>query len=254
MSIHLDSIYSLLLIFTRAGALLLAVPMLGGVMIPVQVRVALALLVAVVLAPICPAAPLGGSHTLWLLLALVSEIVIGLLMGIAVQAVFSTIEFAASTISTEIGLAQSTAMNPDSGGQSTSLGTLFFFVGVLIFLATRMHHEVLAALSGSFFAIPAGSIQTQGISLGALTLATRQIFIVGVLMAAPFIAVNFLINVTFALLGKVAPKMNVFMTSFPVRIIAGLFVLISTATLLAHYMDDMFHGMAGRMSDLLLAR
>ena len=63
-------------------------------------------------------------------------------------------------------------------------------------------------------------------------------FILGVLMAAPFIALNFIINLSFAVLGKAVPKMNVFITSFGVRILAGLVLLLSSILLFSSYVIE----------------
>jgi flagellar biosynthetic protein FliR len=49
---------------------------------------------------------------------------------------------------------------------------------------------------------------------------------------------NFLINVSFAVLGKAVPKMNVFMTSFAVRILSGLVLLVSSLLLITSYIYD----------------
>ena len=61
-------------------------------------------------------------------------------------------------------------------------------------------------------------------------------------IAAPIIAINFLVNMTFAVLGKVAPKVNVFITSFAVRILTGMAVLFATTGLIAHYILDRASG------------
>ncbi|MBT5717239.1 MAG: hypothetical protein HOI70_10015, partial [Opitutae bacterium] len=60
----------------------------------------------------------------------------------------------------------------------------------------------------------------------------------GTLIAAPFIALNFLINISFAVLGKAVPKMNVFMTSFSIRILSGLVLLVSSILLISSYIID----------------
>ena len=62
-----------------------------------------------------------------------------------------------------------------------------------------------------------------------------HVFVLGTLIAAPFIALNFLINVSFAVLGKAVPKMNVFMTSFAIRILSGLVLLVSSILLISAY-------------------
>ena len=65
-----------------------------------------------------------------------------------------------------------------------------------------------------------------------------HVFVIGTLIAAPFIALNFLVNVSFAVLGKAVPKMNVFMTSFSIRILGGLTLLVSSLLLITSYILD----------------
>ena len=65
-----------------------------------------------------------------------------------------------------------------------------------------------------------------------------NVFVLGTLIAAPFIAMNFLINISFAVLGKAVPKMNVFMTSFAIRILSGLVLLVSSILLITSYVFD----------------
>lgn len=252
MDFQVESIFSIMLIFTRAGALFMAVPVLGGQSLPPQVRIALGLLVAVTLTPLVPSVPLTNNHALWLIIAMLFELLVGALMGLAIQAVFATVEFAAQTIAMETGLTPSNALNPVSEpGEGSGVSGLLFFFAIMVFLVTGMHHQVIAALARSFHALPVGAIYTGGLSVDALAVVTTQIFVVGMLMAAPFVAINFLINMTFALLGKIAPKMNVFMVSFAVRIMAGFLALISTATLLAHYINGQFELIPSRMMQLI---
>jgi flagellar biosynthetic protein FliR len=65
-----------------------------------------------------------------------------------------------------------------------------------------------------------------------------HVFVLGTLIAAPFIALNFLINVSFAVLGKAVPKMNVFMTSFAIRILSGFVLLVSSILLITSYIIE----------------
>ena len=57
----------------------------------------------------------------------------------------------------------------------------------------------------------------------------------GLLISAPFIALSLTINLVLAVLGKAAPKINVFMTSFAVRILAGVLLFISSVLLIRGY-------------------
>ena len=52
-----------------------------------------------------------------------------------------------------------------------------------------------------------------------------KIFLLAVQMAAPLIAINFLVNFSLAILSRAAPMINAFLLSIPIQIIAGLTVL-----------------------------
>jgi flagellar biosynthesis protein FliR len=256
MIIHIVSVYTLILVFVRTETLFLAVPVLGGSSIPVQARVALGFIVSVLILPISPAAALPGTDAVSLLLGMLYEFLVGLTMGIAVNAVISTISFAAETIVNEIGLMRMETLNPmtSDSGEGGGISTLMFFFGLMVFLAMGMHREVILALAESFRALPAGCMNTSGLSVEAVIEVTKQIFVVGLLMSAPFIAIAFLVNMVFALLGKIAQKMNVFILSFSVKILAGVALLATSLTLLEHYMEVEFSMIPSRMFQLILGR
>jgi flagellar biosynthetic protein FliR len=253
MTIQLDSVFALILVFVRTEALLLAVPTLGGESVPVRIRVGLGMMIAFLLVSVVPTAAPSEINTVTLVLSMLYELLIGLGMGMAVHAVMSCISFAADTIVSEIGLMRVETFNPaDNTSSGGSVSTMLYYFSLMVFLGLGMHRQVLAALAQSFYALPAGCLNTSGISLDSLLRITRQIFIVGILMSAPFIAINFLINAVFSLLGKIAPKMQVFVISIPMRILAGTAVLVSTITLLAHYMEAEFTAVPARMLENIL--
>lgn len=253
MTIQLDSVFALILVFVRTEALLLAVPTLGGESVPVRIRVGLGMMIAALLVAVVPTSAPTEINTVSLVLSMLYELLIGLGMGMAVHAVMSCINFAADTIVSEIGLMRVETFNPaDNTSSGGSVSTMLYYFSLMVFLGLGMHRQVLAALAQSFYALPAGCLNTSGLSLDSLLRISRQIFIVGILMSAPFIAINFLVNAVFSLLGKIAPKMQVFVISIPLRILAGTAVLVSTITLLAHYMEAEFTAIPVRMLENIL--
>ena len=54
-------------------------------------------------------------------------------------------------------------------------------------------------------------------------------------MAAPVIAVTFLINLVFSVIGRAVPQMNVFAESFSARTLAGLAVFGLSLNLIAQH-------------------
>jgi flagellar biosynthesis protein FliR len=62
-----------------------------------------------------------------------------------------------------------------------------------------------------------------------------QLFVIGLLIAAPVVAVSFLVNVVFSILGRAVPQINIFIESFAFRILTGLAVFGLTLHLMSQH-------------------
>ena len=100
-----------------------------------------------------------------------------------------------------------------------------FHLGALLFLFSGAHHYVLAAFLRSFELSPPGMLSFQANAGEVFVRSTGNIFLVAVQISAPVMAVNFIVTLTFAILGKAAPSMNVFAESFAARILVGMTLL-----------------------------
>jgi flagellar biosynthetic protein FliR len=132
----------------------------------------------------------------------------------------------------------SSSVNPLLGSSDSTITTLLYYFALLLFFITGMHYEVLKAFILSFDILPIGSFFLSANPTFEFVNEVSNVFVLGTLIAAPFIAMNFLINISFAVLGKAVPKMNVFMTSFAIRILSGLVLLVSSILLITSYVFD----------------
>ena len=93
----------------------------------------------------------------------------------------------------------------------------------------------MIAFQRTFQFLPIGGAHLREALLQDFVQRTGQIFVTGLLMAAPMIAVSFLINLVFSVMGRAVPQMNVFAESFAIRILAGLLVMGMTLNLMAQH-------------------
>ena len=229
----IEQLYFWMMAFIRAAGLLLMTPVFSGKTIPVPVRLAIAAFLAYAAGGFVKAQiPLPGD-VLTLILGSFHELMTGLLMGLAVRLVFYAIEIAGQIISTEVGLVMSSQVDPLSQNSSTSIGTALFYLGSLLFLLSGAHHAVFAAFLRSFALSPPGSVGLASSAGEVFVRSSGNIFLIAVQMAAPILATNFVVTLSFAILGKAAPSMNVFSESFAARILAGLALLGLTMGLTA---------------------
>lgn len=234
--------FAWLLALFRATALMFSMPVFSHTGFPRSARVGFAALLAWVVLPSMGAELAYPTHLVAVVLMALKEIVIGVLMGLAVRMAFAVLDFAAQVIAVEIGLHPAPQFDSTANISGNPLGTGLFYLGVIVFFSGA-HYAVIIAFARSFELVPSG-LQVPNMDFAPLAVRhSARIFELGVLMAAPFMAVNFLINLTFSLLGRVVPRMNVFILSFSARIFAGLTLLALSAALFTHYIIQEFRTM-----------
>ena len=238
MTIEAEQIIVWIFVLLRTGTFFLGIPLFAGRLIPVRYRMALGLILSLLISPTAPADLTLTRHFAGVILLAMNEVCIGLLMGMMVRMVFFAVELAGFLISYEIGLMASNSVNPLLGSTDATLTSLLYYFSLLLFFVVGIHLDVLKAFVYSFEILPIGNYFLRVGPTVQFVKEVGNVFVLGVLMAAPFIALNFIINISFAVLGKAVPKMNVFITSFAVRIICGIILLISCILLLSSYIIE----------------
>ena len=230
------TIYALMLVFSRAGGLLALAPAFSAQSVPVIIRVALAFLLATVFHGLVPLPKEVPNHFLLFVLAIGHEIIVGLLMGFAVRFIFYALEIAGQIMATEIGLMMSTSMDPVTHAETSPVTTALSYLGIVIFFVSGAHHLMFMAFLRSFELVPAAAGNFDPRVADVVVRESGKIFLLAVQMAAPLIAINFLVNFSLAILSRAAPTINAFLLSIPIQIFAGLTVLSMVIGLAAHYM------------------
>ncbi len=203
--------------------------------VPLSLRISLALFLGFTALPAVSELQLGLD--IFALGGLIgTEVILGLMLGFSVAIVYQIASAAGGLISTEMSLMQSNIFNPSTNQQESIITfPLSQMVTLLIFL-TGSHYHILLAYVRSFQIAPPGGAFTGASSVHFLVSQTANIFIIGAQIAAPFIAANFIVIFSFSILGRAVPSINVFMLSFPVRILVGFILLTATVALMARYL------------------
>jgi len=250
----MEEIAYFMLVLTRVLGLFMAAPVFSHKSIPAIAKLALAAGFALMALPMLevdfqlPASV--WSLSLWF----AKEFSVGLLMGVGIRMLFFILDFAAHVITVEIGLQPSQEFDPSRiASQGNPLGTIIYFLGIMILLSGS-EYDVLRSFLLSFEIAPVGFMGVNSFAGDHLVLATADIFRIGILMAAPIIAVNFLVNLLFATLGKVVPKLNVFILSLSVRIFLGTMAFSLTISLLAYYALSYMDGVPEVMLRFIIFR
>lgn len=229
------------LVFLRASGMLTAFPVFSAVGVPVQVRVALGALLAFLVSPELPPVEWGGS-SLWMVVGqMAKEIGVGLLLGFLCRLIFHTVEMAGMLISAEIGLSMPSSFNPMIASQSTVPGAILGQLATVIWLSLDLHHWLLVGFQRTYGLLPVGGATLPPALLNEVVAWIGRMFLVGLQIAAPVMAVSFLISLVFSVLGRAVSQMNVFTESFAIRLFSGLALFGVATQLMARYIVNYLH-------------
>jgi flagellar biosynthetic protein FliR len=240
--------YNWLFVFLRVSAFLMVLPFFSATNFPVTMRIALGALTALLLAPLLPRSTLPYSSYLSLLGVVTQELGIGLLLGFVSRMVFYAADLAGSIIAMELGLNMGTVFDPLMQRNSQVPASILFFLAAVVMLALDLHHWVLMGFQRTYLVLPVGAAHLNHAVFAVVAGHTAKIFIVALQIAAPVVAVSFVVTLVFAVLSRAVPQMNVFILSFSFRIIGGLVVFGFTLQLTAQHVLNYLH----RLPDDLL--
>jgi flagellar biosynthesis protein FliR len=220
-------IFAFLLLFARVGAIIMLIPGLGERTIPANVRLVMALALALVITQLVrnglPELP--GSPLL-LFLLVVGEIVIGLFIGAAARFIMTGLHVAGSVIAFQAGLSVAQAFNPTEGIQSAVMANFFNTTGVMLIFATDLHLMLIVAMHDSYTLFPAGGLPSTSDFAELVIGMMADSFSLGIHMAAPFMVYGTLFYMGVGILGRLMPQVQVFFVAMPLQIILAFLILM----------------------------
>ncbi|WP_336488223.1 flagellar biosynthetic protein FliR [Methylobacterium nigriterrae] len=232
-----------LLTFARVGTLIMLMPGLGEQLVSARLRLAFALLVALVLFPMVrPLLPLQGGALAGpgLIALLFGETLVGLVLGLTVRMVLAALQTAGLIVSQQLGLGYAMTVDPTMGGQQAALGNFLTLLGVTLILAADLHHLALEAIGHSYAVLPPNAVPDLGEAAMLALKAVARGFTLAVQISAPFIAFGILFNLGLGVLSRLMPQLQVFFVGVPASILIGMLILFgSLGVMMGVFLDDL---------------
>ena len=218
--------FGFLLVFARIGAGLMVLPGIGDAFVPPRVRLLLALLLSLLVAPVVADQLPGLPTSLWaLLVLLVGEIIIGLFIGLLSRLLLTALEIAGMVISFNMSLANAFVFNPAAATQGSLVGAFLLMVALVLIFVTDLHHLMLLSLTDSYDLFRVGQLPPLGDMADMVARLVAEAFTIALRIAAPFIVVGMVFNLGLGLIARLMPQMMIFFVAIPVQLMLGLAIL-----------------------------
>ncbi|GAA4888823.1 flagellar biosynthetic protein FliR [Ferrimonas pelagia] len=222
--------------FRIMGAFAL-MPLFSNGHVPIQVRLLLAMAIAGLAGPLLPSPPAVDPLSVSALGLAFEQFAVGSLMGLILSLLIHILSMLGQMLSMQMGLAMSVMNDPANGVNHALLGQLLVMYGTLLFLALDGHLVSLAVLIDSFYLWPVGS-GVFDLPLMMVVMKFGWTFAMALMMAIPAVMAMLMVNITFGVLNKAAPSLNVYSLGFPMAMLLGLFsILISFSGLPDRYTE-----------------
>jgi flagellar biosynthetic protein FliR len=210
------------LVLFRISGLMLTAPLYHSVLFPVQIRVALTLVVAVVIFPLVKTHVPAQTSLSMALVGGVGEMMIGAIIGLALSILLTGAEVAGLMIGRQAGIALADVYDPMFGEQESVVGQIYTICFTLLFLLIGGHRATIVALLDTYAVIPPLSFQFEERFVLLLVETLAAAFVLGIRLAGPVLIALFLMGMALEFLSRTMPQLNILTVGFTLRLLATL--------------------------------
>jgi flagellar biosynthetic protein FliR len=227
----LAGLVALLLVSARVLAWALVAPPMATAGVPRTVKVALSVAIGLAMVSITkPSVP--EIDTLPIIGSLLWQILIGAGLGFLTRLLFTAIEMAGGLFDLFGGFALASSYDPLSTTMTTVLGKFYAVLATALIFATNAHLSIISGFLRTFSAVPLNATISLDALGRTLTHGVTEMFIGALQIAGPLIVVLFIADVGLGVLNRIAPQLNAFTMSFPIKVGLTLVLVGAGLTLL----------------------
>ncbi len=235
-----NTVITLCMIGSRASGLVVFAPLFGHAAVSARIKAAIVVALVALIFPVISGRILHNGESLPAL-AVISEMVIGLTMGFAVNLVFDGLQLAGHIVGTQFGFSLVNIIDPQTQVDTPVLAVFHQVIGILIFLQLGVHHWILRGFARSFEYLPVGAAVN---SYSALELwkSFEAVWFIGIQIAGPVLAATLLTDIGLGFLSKASVHFPALLFGISAKYFIGLAVLFTAirywpALLERHFAD-----------------
>ena len=216
--------------FSRWVAVLMQIPLFDNVAVPGIVKILTSFMIAWAFHPLVSPVlrqeilAVGTNHLWYLTMVHVGT---GLCLGFFVKSFLSLYAATGTILTQQVGFASVSYFDPTQAQQSGPFEKLIQWVMIVLIITSGALGPMFRGVVESFYSVNSMSLGRMASSHIYFTEVFKGIFTAAIMLAAPLIFANLLVNLVFGIVSRTIPQMNVLMVSFVVNIGMGLLLFIA---------------------------
>lgn len=246
-SFLIGNAFGILLIFSRVGSAVMAMPGIGEAYVSARVRLLFALLVSLVLLPPMQASLPPAPDSPWVLLKLLTgEVIIGVFLGGLARLLLMALHTAGMMISAQSSLSGAMLFDPSQSSQGSMFGLFMSTLAIVMIFITDLHHVMLRAFADSYTLFSPGEYAPPGDVARYYAQLLGKSFALAFKLSAPVLVVTLMLQLGSGILARLMPAMQVFFVILPAQVMLAivLFTLTLSSVMLA-WMQETENALGG---------
>jgi len=217
------------LVLARVGTLVMTAPIFGTKAAPIRVRALLAVSITFLVTPLL-ASRTAVDMTNMLVFAryLISEALVGLLLGFGITILLSGIQVTGQVISQLGGTALANVFDPTLDTNVSIYSQILYFLTLAMFVLLDGHRMLMEALLDTYTWLPPGQASLGTTYVEALTTLLGQSFLLGIRAAAPAMTALLLSTLLLGLIGRTMSQINILAVGFSINSLLTLSCLFTS--------------------------
>ena len=215
-----NPLLALALVLPRVIGAFLMLPLMTQQTVPAMVRNSFMVSLGIIVLPIAVAGmPMESLGAIEWPLIILKEVFIGVAIGFCFGIVFWAVAAVGSVIDTQVGMSMAQIFDPIQGHQVTLHGEFLSQLATWLFMASGAVLVFLDLLMGSYVLWPIVSYfpDLPAVGMNLFVGQFDYMMTTVLVMAAPVMVILLIIDLSFGLVNRYAPQLNVFALTLPIK-------------------------------------
>lgn len=237
-----------LLVMMRLSGLVAFAPLFSSAAIAPRIKAGFVLAMTLLLAPVVAAVP--GARAVPDMQGVLGELGVGLVFGLSLVLMNEALQFAGTLLGIEFSFSLVNLLDPNSMIETPVLGQMLGWLGLLVIIGSGLDRSMIAALVRTFCTVPVGTAAVHAGTASTLAAMVAEVFLGGLQLASPVIAAALTVEVTIALISRLAPALPAMVVSIPLKTMVSYLVLMGSLAVWPGWIEQHFIALldsAGRL-------
>lgn len=231
MQISQEVLWLHAIVFLRVGPVVALFPGFGEQSVPVRIKLVATIAFTAIVAPAAaPDVPLTTSPDFTLGWVILTETVIGLMIGIGLRMFLLALQTAGSMAAQATSLSQ--ILGSAGATPLPAIGHLLSMGGIALAMILNLHVHVAAMIIATYGIFEVGQLTDASATSQWGIAQISGAFSLAFSLAAPFVLISVLYNLTLGIINRAMPQMMVIFVGAPVITAGGLMLLFLLAPIM----------------------